>query len=242
VDNDDWTRLYRLLAGLGLDAPQVPVTIQPKPGKPAIELPLGWPDLKVGIGFDHSPIQQFERADWTVIRMSATTAAQLPPALTFLDELAFAHAMRQSEQGAEQSISKTENTVLEALVRAGLPMPDRNHEVRHEADGRLLTIPDFVWHDIQLAVWVDGHHFHGGSDLLALMKQVQDDPKRRDAVKQRWKNKSARDADTRRYMTALGWTVIAVSDKTVDDGASAVAEAVTEIVATYHRLSGGAAG
>lgn len=239
MDDDAWKRLYRTLAGLGLPQPQAPVVIQPRPGKPNVEMPLGWPDINVAIAFDHSPIAEFERADWTIIRLSSTVANHLPPALAFLDELAFAHAMRTSETTAEQSTSKTERAVLEALLRAGLPTPDRNHEIRHEDDNRLLTIPDFVWHDIKLAVFVDGHHFHGGSDLLDLLKRVEGDAKRKAAVKQRWKNKSAKDSDVRRYMTALGWTVLAVSDKTVDDGEMAIASAVTEVLSTYNRLTDG---
>lgn len=234
MDDDTWRRLYRVLAGLGLPQPVVPVRIPTKPGKPDAELPVGWPDIKVGIAFPHSPAEVFERRDWTVVRLTTPVVKALTDALPFIDEVSFAHLLRASEAAANQSTSKTERKMLDAILRAGLPEPDRNFEVVND-EGRIITVPDFTWHDQKLVVMVDGHFWHGYQEIHDLAAQMNS-PERNRVTKDRFKSKAASDADARRWMTAHGWTVIVVSDKTIDDGPAAIAAAADEIAQAYWRL------
>lgn len=235
MGHDDWLRLYRLLAAAGMGRPAVDVAA---PDGGDATLPLGWPELKVGIGFDHTDPRPFERVGWTLVRLSSQLSRELPSALVFVDELLFAAALHRAEADATQTVSRTERALLDRLLRAGLPQPDRNHRICGD-DGQLVTVPDFVRADRSVAVFLDGH---GGQSLEELLRQVGDDAKRRKAVKERWKNKSALDADKRRWMTARGWTVLTVSDKTVDDGEEALAAAVDDVVAAYRRAGETSAG
>ena len=235
MDNDDWKRLYRLLADTGLPQPTVPIKLGK--GKHAnAELALGWPDLKVGIGFDSHDPAPFERDNWTVVRLSGQLSHQLPAALKFLDTLLFAVTLHQAELAAEQNTSKTERRLLEGLLHAGLPQPDRNHEVRAD-DGSVETVPDFAWPDRKLAVFVDGSFYHGGRDLVELAQKASDSSSRRSAISDRWRNRSAADAEKRRRMTVNGWTVIAISDRDIDGGGDGLQAAVDDVASAWRNAA-----
>lgn len=265
MDNDAWNRLYRLLHAMGLPQPTLnfphptrPDGMRTPPGakrelKTEKPLPIAWPDHKVGVCFDFNDPKMWEREDWTVVRLSSQLSHSLPDPLRFLDDLLFSHTLRASETSAQQSVSKTERAVLDALLRHGLPAPDRNHQIHHHDDGRLLTIPDFVWNchggplpqpgtdaTTCLAVFVDGTLWHAGAELREMLSNNAG-AGRRKVVKERVKTKASKDADARAYMTSLGWTVIAVGDGTVDEGGQALAAAVDNIVVTYQRLRDAAA-
>lgn len=244
LDHAGWARLYRVLAGLGLGQPTTPVRLFDADGTATgPTLPIGWSDLKVAIHFDHDDTGPFEKDDWTLVPMPAHTAKALTGALQWIDDVAFAYTLRQSEKDAVATVSQHERVLLHGLLRAGLPEPDRNLRIRRD-DNTTLTIPDFAWSDRMLAVFLDGHHWHGGKSLDDLIRQAahangdgKPDPKRRKAVKERWKNKSALDAERRRQMTAAGWTVIAVSDADIDPKQpDSVLAMVGDIAATFHRL------
>lgn len=239
LDQEGWVRLYRVLGALGLDEPEAPVTLTDHPDRPS--LPLGWPQLKVALHFDHDDISPFVRDDWTLVPLRPTTAKALAEGLRFIDDVTFAVALRESEQSATQTTSRHERALLDGLLHAGLPMPDRNHRL-HRPDGTTLTVPDFVWADRAFAVFLDGAHWHGGRSLHQLIESHlnvggQPDRKRRKALQERWKNKAAADAEKRRQMTAAGWTVVAVSDADIDPAdPTSVTAIVADIATTYHRL------
>lgn len=242
LDHAGWARLYRVLSGLGLGEPQVPVELVDEDGvKTGHTLPLGWRPIKVAIHFDHDDIAPFLKDDWTLIPLTSSSAKALAQGLQFIDEVLFAYTLRESESSATQTVSRHERALLAGLLRAGLPEPDRNLRIRRK-DGSTLTVPDFAWEDRMLAVFLDGHHWHGGRSLDDLMRQVasadgKPDPQRRKAVQQRWRNKAAADAERRRQMTAAGWTVLAVSDADIDpDDAASVEPMVADIVSTWSRL------
>jgi hypothetical protein len=64
-----------------------------------------------------------------------------------------------------------------------LPAPERDHEVRTEG-GTLVTVPDFAWPDLRVAVFCDGYQYHGDRDTLEL------------------------DAAKRNFLAERGWTVL----------------------------------
>jgi G:T-mismatch repair DNA endonuclease (very short patch repair protein) len=232
MEQQDWARLYRILAATGLPAPTVPVAEEGRD-----PLPIGWPEVKVGIAYSYTDTKAWEKADWSISVLGHTVTKALPDVLVWLDELLFAHLLRGSEATAEQSVSKTERAVLSRLLQRGLPDPDRNHRIIDPSDGRLVTVPDFVWADRKVAVFVDGSFWHGGKSLNELTASVNGDPKRRAAIQARFRNKAAADAANRRFMTARGWVCIALSDKTVDDGAADLDAAIDDIVSAWHAAS-----
>jgi very-short-patch-repair endonuclease len=70
-----------------------------------------------------------------------------------------------------------------------LPEPNRQLEIRDGA--RLITVPDFAWEDMKLAVYCDGFAVHGNVDTLAL-----------DATKRNW-------------LQAHGWAVLTYWGRTI---------------------------
>jgi hypothetical protein len=90
---------------------------------------------------------------------------------------------REREQGSYPK-GRIEEVLLDALRRLdGVPEPDREHEVRTES-GTLVTVPDFAWPDLKVAVYCDGYQFHGDRDTLEL------------------------DAAKRNFLAQRGWTVL----------------------------------
>lgn len=86
--------------------------------------------------------------------------------------------------------SHLETKVLRVLLKAGLPAPERQYEIR--LDDRVARV-DFAYPEVKLAIEVDGYRFHG--------------------------NRKSFDADRKRdaRLAAAGWFVIRVSDRTLDD-------------------------
>lgn len=77
-----------------------------------------------------------------------------------------------------------EEVLLEALRKhPGLPEPVRDFEVR-DPEGTLVTVPDFVWPGVRLAVYCDGYQYHGERETLEL------------------------DAAKRNFLQREGWTVL----------------------------------
>jgi len=77
-----------------------------------------------------------------------------------------------------------EEVLIEALRALGdVPEPRRDHEIRRP-DGAVVTVPDFVWPDVRLAVYCDGYQYHGAREALEL------------------------DAAKRNYLQREGWAVL----------------------------------
>jgi ATP-dependent helicase YprA (DUF1998 family)/RNA polymerase subunit RPABC4/transcription elongation factor Spt4 len=81
---------------------------------------------------------------------------------------------------------------LLASIRAleDLPEPSRDLEIRTE-DGVLVTVPDFAWSDVKVAVYCDGYAFHGDAATLEL------------------------DAKKRNFLQLNGWVVLVFWGRTI---------------------------
>jgi hypothetical protein len=106
-----------------------------------------------------------------------------------------------------------EEVLLDALRGLGdVPEPIRDFEVR-APDGRLVTVPDFAWPDVQLAVYCDGYQYHGEREALEL------------------------DAAKRNYLQREGWTVLQYWGRMILKSPS---QCALEIAQTFRsRKSGG---
>ncbi len=93
-------------------------------------------------------------------------------------------------------------TALAAI--ADLPAPERDYEVRDE-EGRLVTVPDFAWPDVKLAVYCDGFAVHGNPETLEL------------------------DARKRNFLQAHGWSVLTYWGRTILKDPGACAEQIAEV-------------
>ncbi len=105
--------------------------------------------------------------------------------------------------------SPIEAHLLEALLAVPeLPTPAAQFEVR---DGdRLVTVPDFAFPDVRVAIFCDGYAFHGNPDTLEL------------------------DARKRNWLQQQGWIVLTYWGRTILRDASACA---SEIASLYREQS-----
>lgn len=236
MDTDAWNGMYRLLHQLGYPRPTIRHTGPKGKGK----LQVAWPERKVGIAVteldDPGP---FRRDGWEIISVNLRQLSAIGPLVGMLDTLSFAHRLSASRIDAKSTVSKTEQNLLRELLRLGMPEPDRNINIVDDESGQVLTVPDFAWEKgaARLAVFVDGYYFHGGMDRHAILEIAANDPVHAAHLEQSERDKLTRDANARRYMTARGWTVIAVTDTEIDDPEERIRSA-TEIRDAWTRLNG----
>jgi ATP-dependent helicase YprA (DUF1998 family)/RNA polymerase subunit RPABC4/transcription elongation factor Spt4 len=97
-----------------------------------------------------------------------------------------------------------EEPLRAALARIGLPEATRDFEVRDEHD-RIITVPDFCWPDVKLAVYCDGFAVHGNVETLEM------------------------DARKRNFLQARGWAVLTYWGRTILRNPDACAKQVLDL-------------
>jgi len=218
VKDDTWKALYRLLKRLDLPRPTVPCPV----GTGTVA--IGWPDLRVGL-----VVQGDTRPDdenWRIFELPATDADRL---IDTLDALVIEIDLRRSRESSPATTSGAEQILLAAMLRAGLPIPERDRRFCF-ADGSLATIPDFCWPDARLAVELDGWWYHGGRDLAHDIRAAAAKSRRRKTqVMSAEREKATRDAAKRRLLASLGWRVVVVTDAELGGDPDAIAAQIREI-------------
>jgi ATP-dependent helicase YprA (DUF1998 family)/SOS-response transcriptional repressor LexA len=119
-----------------------------------------------------------------------------------------AEAERMRREGATGAgpQSPIEAELLAAIRRIdGYVEPVAQHEVHHEDTGQLITVPDFAYPDIKIAVFCDGYQFHGDRETLEL------------------------DARKRNYLQSKGWVVLVFWGRTINRDPDACARQVHDI-------------
>jgi hypothetical protein len=107
-----------------------------------------------------------------------------------------ARMLQDRESGQDPSVRRYPKGEIEEPLRMaleqqpGLPPGEREYEVRNEG-GVLVTVPDFAWPDVKLAVYCDGFAFHGDRDTLEL------------------------DARKRNFLVEHGWVVLTYWGRTI---------------------------
>lgn len=229
LDSSGWTGLYRLLAAVGAPKPQVPARV----GKGQVS--IGWPELKIGLVFpnDHPD----ETTDWNLIRIPSNALQAVSTLSAVLDRTALEIEISQSEQTAAKTTSSHERELLGAMLKAGLPMPQRD-VVFESDDGSFKTYPDFCWPDVKLAVELDGHWWHGVRDLsdsvISRLKEADSQPKGMSTLRDRARHAAAHDAIKRRLLAERGWVLMVVSDTEVN--ARHLEKVAAQIRTTWDRL------
>lgn len=98
---------------------------------------------------------------------------------------------RREREGGEYPKGHIEEVLLEALRRhPAVAALVRDYEVRTDT-GTLITVPDFAWPAVRLAVYCDGYQYHGDPEALEL-----------DAIK-------------RNYLQRQGWMVLTYWGRTI---------------------------
>jgi hypothetical protein len=132
-----------------------------------------------------------------------TSAAARPgAAVEILDQMLTERHSEQASPGYRKG--EIEELLQAELARIGdVPPGVRDLEVRDET-GRLITVPDFAWPAVRLAVYCDGYAYHGNVETLAL------------------------DARKRNWLQARGWTVLTFWGRTLRKTAGACAHDVAD--------------
>ncbi|MER3405155.1 MAG: hypothetical protein C4289_08335, partial [Chloroflexota bacterium] len=98
-----------------------------------------------------------------------------------------------------------EEVLRAALERMGIADGQRDYEIRDE-EGRLITVPDFAWPDLKVAVFCDGYAYHGDPETLEL------------------------DAKKRNVLQARGWSVLTFWGRTILKDVESCAQAVRQVL------------
>lgn len=232
MDESAWHGLYRLLAAMKMPKPTVPCQLGGKGRHADATIAIGWPDLKMGLALETDEPGPFIKQGWWVETLPITTLSTIAPILQLLDRITYERLLRESESGTKRTTSRDEQILLEAMLRAGLPMPDRNLEIRDDT-GRIVTTPDFAWADRRLIVELDGWIWHGGRDLREeILTRAAADERSANHLTEHQRDQASRDAAKRREASRQGWTVLVVSDGELAD-ADAHARIAAEIKAAW---------
>ncbi len=224
-----WDGLWRVMQLLGLPEPEVPCRAG------GGHVAVGWPDEKVALALETDDPRPMIADGWEVFPLPADQAAAVTGLVATLSDIGFSLKLRRSAAQVKQTISREEQVLLDALLRAGLPEPDRNHRV---LDGdRLVTIPDFCWPDAGVAVFVDGWRWHVGLDLADdIAAAAAGDKTRERQLVAATKRRDAGDAAKRRWLAANGWEYVVVHDTELAGAAGpTVAADTAAAVATIWR-------
>lgn len=108
-------------------------------------------------------------------------------------------AVRRYQKG------EIEEPLRAALERSGVSPGIRDHEIRDD-QGRLVTVPDFAWPDLKVAVYCDGYAYHGNPESLEL------------------------DAQKRNWLQAQGWLVLTYWGRTILKNPDKCARQVAEVL------------
>ena len=221
VDDSGWSSFYRLLAATGLPRPTLEVDVVVEgTGEVLCRAALAWPDLHVGLLIDDVVPAGAAKAGWTLCSVKSSTFGAIATLLGDLDDLRYATLLATSRAAATLTTSQTEQRMLDALLRVGMPVPDRNLAFTDD-NGATLTVPDFAWADAKLCVYVDGWRWHGGLDREEELKAIAaSDPARRAQYLAASRMKDARDKEARSRLIELGWVHLDIADGDIDDGRS----------------------
>jgi len=221
MKDDTWKAFYRLLKRLDLPRPTVPCPVG------AGTVAIGWPDLRVGLVMQGDPRpDRFDNDDWHIFELPT---ADVDRFIDTLDAVVVEIDLRRSRESSPATTSGAEQILLAAMLRAGLPIPERDRRF-YFADGSLATIPDFCWPDARLAVELDGWWYHGGRELAHDIRAAAAKSRRRKTqVMRAEREKATRDAAKRRLLASLGWRVVVVTDAELGGDPDAIAAQIREI-------------
>lgn len=216
--------LYQLLASLGFPEP----TLNRK------NLPtIAWPESKTGIIFGNEG-EKTPRG-WDVVTIGPELRV-LNKLFSDLGVLGVKHQLRVSAKGATRKTSTDEQMLLDSILKAGLPIPDRNYNVT-DNDGAFRGVLDFAWDEIDgksicVAIELDGWYWHGGADVAKeIASWFPPDGDVANAANEEQKARGARDAAKRRIMIERGWSLITVHDTEIREGKSAeIAEGIRTLI------------
>lgn len=234
--DEHWVEaVYGMLARMGVNPSDLDVNHvegdedDPEAGRVVLALP----ETEVGLGVDGDHVTPLVDDGWYVEISDVNQLEVFASVYRKLASLAQEHLRRRSSRSMVKTGSRDEDRLLAALLRAGLPLPDRNHRIDRE-NGKELTTPDFVWEHLRIAFFVDGLWWHVGQDDKWKMEALRDmagDEGLQKSVLDDSRVRSQRDADIRSDLQVMGWYTLACADADLktDEGVQRQVERVQEL-------------
>lgn len=179
---------------------------------------LAVPEHRVGLAFLGNAIDPLLDDGWEIVRLDMKEMPSFDSAFRKLGEFDALLETRKSGSEMLKTGSSQEAALLQGILRAGLPKPDRNYRILRE-NGRELSVPDFTWPEMKLAFFVDGLWWHVGKDGHDKRKEVLDS-KDTTAMQEAERESIARrqrDASNRSDMTIMGWTILECTDADLEN-------------------------
>ena len=116
-------------------------------------------------------------------------------------KIEFATGRAPGQSGPQSPI---EERLFQALQNLdGVPLPQPQYEIRN--GDVLITVPDFAYPDLKIAIFCDGYAFHGNSETLEL------------------------DARKRNWLQREGWAVLTFWGKTINHNSDVCAREIQEV-------------
>jgi very-short-patch-repair endonuclease len=224
-----WMAIYWLLTVADVLYPGEPIPGYESQGG---SVALAWPTAQVALCVPGDNPKPLTDAGWRAVRLPVGWDA------VFTQLAGLTYALQSAGSAATATNpSSQEQRMIEALLSAGLPDPDRDFKVIDPATGQHRATPDFSWPEVKLALEVDGIHWHLGGHVDRVLEQVKQDPAKAKDLKRQAATRFEKDAAKRRLMSSMGWVVVQCTDTEIDQGkAPAIAEMVAD---TYDRLAAG---
>lgn len=221
------TQVYELLTLRGAD----PHGLVPNFELGSAHVILASPKTKVALATEGDSYAPLEADGWHVTRISVEAMRTFAKVSVALSELAVESRVRASASEMLKLGSTEEARLLAALVRHGVPEPNRNLRIARPDDpSREMTVPDFAWESTKVAFFVDGLWWHLGkdSDMYKQIASGTAPPEVVAAAEKQQFARATRDANSRSEMALAGWTVLSCTDEELatDQG---VARQVTRI-------------
>lgn len=212
-DNHFIQSVFQLLARLGID----PSTIVPGYEDPETNgyIALAFPEVRAGMSIEGDDPQPLIDDGWYIVNLSIGQLEAFAHVTRQLGLLGFENIRRQSEAAQVKTGSKEEERLLAALLAANIREPDRNFTI-YRKNKTELTTPDFVWEDLKLAFFMDGLWWHVTKDdtrTINMMAEAGSDSEKGALLLDANKTRAERDTKNRSELAALGWRILACTDR-----------------------------
>lgn len=221
--------IYEALLYMGMDPRQWIPNYQDDDG----DLALAIPESLVGVAVQGNSYDSLVKAGWSVVSLQVRDLEAFSRVWTSLKEMQVQWKTNQSAASMIKTGSEAENMMYAAIIRAGIPEPDRNYVLRRE-DGKELAVPDFAWPHLKLAFFMDGIWWHHGKDSKERKDAIlSKDEKVLDAAHKLSQSRMSRDHSNRSEMQAMGWRTLSCTDEhlSTPDGVARQVKVISDMIA-----------
>lgn len=206
--------LYRLMVLLDVDPQDIVVNYcNSDIGEAAIGVPSIETVIDIGGNGDSS---EFRNAGWVVVVVNPQDVEAFHRVYSAMSAITIAQYHAQAKENVKNTSSQEEK-LLSALLRAGIPVPDRNYRMLRD-DGSELTVPDFTWEKQKVAFFLDGLYWHSAKNNKEIIDDIRQskDSISAHVIVESSKSKLEKDAAIRSELAVRGWRVLSCTDRDID--------------------------